>query len=136
MVLNTLKQYLCSSLYIDYMISEEFYQHLDIVHAKYHHAPGKLALNIHELVDLEHVLGDLVLIELEQVPVVGLHVPGLLGLLLWIHAKKVAKVAHSVVALVCWRGDFPLTIRHYAIEDVLSQLKVLLAVGAKVELLG
>ena len=76
------------------------------------------------------------MIELEQVPVVGFHVTRLLGLLLWVYAEKVRKIAHPVIALVGRGGNLPLTIRHYAIEDVLGQLQVLLAVCTQVELLG
>ena len=62
MILDALEQDFRSALYIDYMVSKEFNQHLDIVHTKYHHAPGELALSMNESVDLENVLCNLVLV--------------------------------------------------------------------------
>ena len=118
------------------MFLEESEEDAHVVHIYEHHAPGELALSIHELVDLENVLGDFVLVKLEQVAIVGLHVPRLLGSLLWIDAEKVSEVAHPAVALIGWSGYLPFTERHYAIEDVFSQLQVLLAVGSQVEFFG
>ena len=60
----------------------------------------------------------------------------LLGFLLRIYAEKVTLVAHPIVALIYGSRNLPLTERHYAIEDILGQLEVLLAVGTEVELLG
>ena len=65
MIFDALEQDFRSTLYIDYMVSKELNQHLDIVHTKYHHPPRELALSMHESVDLENILCNLVLVELE-----------------------------------------------------------------------
>ena len=53
-----------------------------------------------------------------------------------IYAEKVTLVAHPIVALIYGSRNLPLTERHYAIEDILGQLQVLLAVGSQVEFFG
>ena len=46
----------------DAVVLEEFEQHLGIVHAEEHHAPGELALTLHELVDLKDIFCHVILV--------------------------------------------------------------------------
>lgn len=135
-VLDSLQKDRNASFYTYHVVSEELDKDFDIVHVDEHHAPWKLVvLVVDKLVDLEHILRLLFVVKLQKVVVVCFNVVALLLLFIWVDREQVARRSGvtRVVALGKGSWDLPFLEGHNAVEDVLRQLQILLAVSPKVE---